>query len=492
MNKKRKPFIIILIIISLAAMSCSDLSRIAADAKNAFAVYHILTFYANDGSGNTATQAIAEDSTVALLANTFINATDNSLIFAGWSATTDGSVEYADCANYTMGTSDAELYAVWEESHGISISTDIEDESNVTVTPDDSVEITKGTSASFSIPNTYSSYQWYLDGDVISGATSSSISVETSSMSLGVHSLAVLFSDSEGIEYSETITIYVVWTGATYNITYNGNGSIGGSVPTDNTEYITGDTATVLGNTGNLVRTNYVFTGWNAESDLSGIDYGAGAEVTFSGSDITLYAKWIPTSSIVFKEDFSTSGYLNGSTPDVGGNWQATGTLQVVDGVLDTNTAGSSTTKTAYAAFTEALGAGETLTLTFETTTTAGTFTNFGYAGFSLFTGFSSSSSPGTERVFMGSVASYGLWGIDQTIPGTKTLISPDLNTQVQTAYFTYDYDTGGWSFTVGGRELSSGTGTASLALNAVRIGAGAIDSEYADIAITNIYIDKQ
>ena len=380
MNKKLKLLLITIpIIIGLAAMGCSDLSRIAADAENAFAVYHILTFYANDGSGTTKTQAIAEDSTAALPANTFINATDSSLIFAGWSATTDGSVEYADRANYTMGTSDAELHAIWEEGHGI----------------------------------TY------------------------------------------------------------YTLTYNGNGNTSGSAPTDSNTYEEGDTATVLGNTGNLARSGYVFTGWNAESDLSGIDYGAGATVTFESSDITLYAKWVPSSSIVFREDFSTTGDLDGSTPDVGGDWTCNSAAESFEvetaGVFDTNT-DSTEGACVFAAFADGavLGAGETLTLTFETTATDGTFAANGWAGFSLLSGYTNPSAAYGEHCFMGSPNEVSGWGVDQAVFGgikglctdgtvfsTSDAYLPSgktqLTAQTQTCYFTYNYDTGAMTFTVGG-----------------------------------------
>jgi hypothetical protein len=44
---------------------------------------------------------------------------------------------------------------------------------------------------------------------------------------------------------------------STYSVIYNGNGATGGSVPTDSTNYLQGQTVTVLGNTGNLVNGSY-------------------------------------------------------------------------------------------------------------------------------------------------------------------------------------------------------------------------------------------
>ncbi|HWR54970.1 MAG TPA: S-layer homology domain-containing protein, partial [Negativicutes bacterium] len=84
-----------------------------------------------------------------------------------------------------------------------------------------------------------------------------------------------------------------------YAVKYNGNGSTGGSVPTDVTNYIYGDSATVLGNTGSLVRTGYIFAGWSTAPNGSGTVYAAGATVTIPSHNLTLYAIWenIPRSS---------------------------------------------------------------------------------------------------------------------------------------------------------------------------------------------------
>ena len=55
-----------------------------------------------------------------------------------------------------------------------------------------------------------------------------------------------------------------------YTLTYNGNGSSAGTAPTDGKTYQQGDKATVLGNTGSLVRAGYNFTGWNSKDDGTG------------------------------------------------------------------------------------------------------------------------------------------------------------------------------------------------------------------------------
>lgn len=66
----------------------------------------------------------------------------------------------------------------------------------------------------------------------------------------------------------------------TYSVTYNGNGNTGGAVPADATVYSSGNTVTVLGNTGSLARTGYTFNNWNTASNGSGATYAGGG--TFS------------------------------------------------------------------------------------------------------------------------------------------------------------------------------------------------------------------
>ena len=84
------------------------------------------------------------------------------------------------------------------------------------------------------------------------------------------------------------------WCGATcHGVVYGRNNATGGTAPIDATNYTDGQTVTVLGNTGNLERTGYTFTGWNTKADGSGTDYAASDAFPFSG-DVTLYAKWAP------------------------------------------------------------------------------------------------------------------------------------------------------------------------------------------------------
>ena len=129
------------------------------------------------------------------------------------------------------------------------------------------------------------------------------------------------------------VTLYAQWTTLpTYTVTYNGNGSTGGTIPTDSTAYTNGQTVTVLANTGTLVKSLNAFNGWNTAANGSGTSYAASGAVTFiiGAADVTLYAQWttLPTYTVTYAGNGSTGGtvptdgtaYINGQTVTVLGN----------------------------------------------------------------------------------------------------------------------------------------------------------------------------
>jgi uncharacterized repeat protein (TIGR02543 family) len=110
-----------------------------------------------------------------------------------------------------------------------------------------------------------------------------------------------------------TTTDHCDYCGLTcYRVLYDSNNATDGTVPVDNTVYLSGQTVTVLANTGNLVRTGYTFAGWNTKANGSGTTYAAGATFVISGN-ITLYAKWQPITYIVrfHKNDGGEDEYTN-------------------------------------------------------------------------------------------------------------------------------------------------------------------------------------
>ena len=92
---------------------------------------------------------------------------------------------------------------------------------------------------------------------------------------------------------AENVTLYAQWvnTSVNWTLTYDGNGSTGGSVPASPTQYPDGAGVSVLGQTS-LVRAGYTFLGWNTAIDGTGANYPIGNSIVMS-SDKTLYAQWV-------------------------------------------------------------------------------------------------------------------------------------------------------------------------------------------------------
>ncbi|MBI9106447.1 MAG: InlB B-repeat-containing protein [Spirochaetales bacterium] len=107
-----------------------------------------------------------------------------------------------------------------------------------------------------------------------------------------------------------------------YTVTYDGNGNTGGSVPAIATESI----ITVLGNTESLVKSGYVFDGWNTASDGSGTSYSADSTFTIGTTDISLFAVWVKFSieSIRYASDAAEYDRF-GSSVDISGDYAIVG-----------------------------------------------------------------------------------------------------------------------------------------------------------------------
>ncbi len=83
-----------------------------------------------------------------------------------------------------------------------------------------------------------------------------------------------------------------------FTITYDGNGSNGGSVPVDTKSYNAGDKVTVL-LPGSMTRTGATFAYWNTKADGTGTFYGWPKDMSFlAGGNLTLYAQWFVTTGL--------------------------------------------------------------------------------------------------------------------------------------------------------------------------------------------------
>ncbi len=82
-----------------------------------------------------------------------------------------------------------------------------------------------------------------------------------------------------------------------FTVKYISNGANSGSVPVDNTAYNSGDTVTVLGNTGGLAQTHANFVYWSTANDDTGTVQGPGSTFTITGN-VTLYAQYFSSNGL--------------------------------------------------------------------------------------------------------------------------------------------------------------------------------------------------
>lgn len=77
-----------------------------------------------------------------------------------------------------------------------------------------------------------------------------------------------------------------------HSVLYNSNGANGGTVPVFSMNALIGSIVTVPGNTGNLVKDDHLFVGWNTEADGSGTLLQPGDVFVMPAGNIVLYVAW--------------------------------------------------------------------------------------------------------------------------------------------------------------------------------------------------------
>ncbi len=271
---------------------------------------------AYDGNGNTGGavptdgSSYADGDTVTVLGNTG-SLVRTGYTFAGWNTAADGSgTSYTGGDTFAIGLSNVTLYAQWTAI-------------DYTVTYDGN------TNTGGAVPTDGNTYN-ITNTVTVLGNTGSL--VKTSYTFSGWNTAA----NGSGTSYnggdtfamgSSNVTLYAQWTEITYSVTYNGNSNTGGAVPTDGTSYHYTDTATVLGNTGSLVRTGYTFTGWNTAADGSGTSYTGGDTFAIGLSNVTLYAQW---SAVNYAVTYNGNTNTGGAAPTDGNTYHITDTVTVL------------------------------------------------------------------------------------------------------------------------------------------------------------------
>jgi uncharacterized repeat protein (TIGR02543 family) len=194
-------------------------------------------------SGSTVAQTIASNASATLTSNGFINTGYN---FSGWSTTSGGSVIYPNEANYTMGTTNATLYAVWTlaSSPTISYSGSLA-----------SVNTTYGTASSS--PTSFSVSGSNLTNDIsISAPSGYEVAVGA-----GTYASSQTLTQTIGVLANTTINVRLAATTAA--------GTYSGNIALTSTGASSANVATVSSTVSQKVLTISGLTGTNKEYDGS-------------------------------------------------------------------------------------------------------------------------------------------------------------------------------------------------------------------------------
>jgi uncharacterized protein (TIGR02145 family)/uncharacterized repeat protein (TIGR02543 family) len=257
-----------------------------------------------NGNGNTGGTVPVDANFYQQGATVTVKANTGALVrtgytFAGWNTAADGSgASYAGGETFTMGASNAMLYAKWTKNPTYSITYNGNGNTGGTV-PIDANAYEQGanvtvrantgnlTKASF----TFAGWNTAADGSGTSYAGVATLTMGTAN-----------------------IILYAKWTqNPTYTMTYNGNGNTTGTVPSDANFYELNAAVTIMPNTGNLTKSGYTFAGWNTAADGSGTLYAAGATLTMGTANVTLYARW--TQNPTYTVTYSGNGNATGTVP---------------------------------------------------------------------------------------------------------------------------------------------------------------------------------
>ena len=273
-----------------------DATYMVTQDANLYAVWQInsytITYDKNDGSGTTASSTYNYNSTSAL---SFSNPWSRTgYTYLGW-ATVSGAT--AAASSYTVNGT-VTLYAVWQINSYV-----------ITFKKNDGTVTSTTSSFNYGATNALGfANPWSRTGYTFLGwSTANNASVADSSYTV-----------------SGVVTLFAVWQGATYTITYNKNDGSGATT----TSSYTFNSTDALSFANPWTRTNYNFLGWATTAAAT----SSATSFTVSKA-ANLYAVWkIVTYTITFAKNdgsatVSTKSYNSGATNALGlaSPWSKTG-----------------------------------------------------------------------------------------------------------------------------------------------------------------------
>ena len=210
----------------------------------------------------------------------------NGYIFAGWSTSANGSVEYKPGSRFTKDLdsngASITLYAVWTPwKHTIHYNSNIP------------TNAPTGTTTVSNMPGDQT--KTFDEKLMISSNKPTRKGYNFAGWSTSANGNVVY---QPGAEYKNdqnggTVTLYAKWTAWKHTVHYNANGGDQNSVPTDQTK--TFDQAIILSDK-KPTRHGYNFVRWNTKADGTGTSYEAKGNYNHdqNGGTVTLYAIWTP------------------------------------------------------------------------------------------------------------------------------------------------------------------------------------------------------
>jgi hypothetical protein len=214
--------------------------------------------------------------------------------FMAWNSSADGSgTRYAPGDEYAYTSENLILFAQWLPLGSVDVTVTIAEPkygslafSEATLSAQKGKTITVAATGSLATGGT--DWAWYLDGAAISGQTSSTLTLPTSDISVGSHSVSCA-ATSGGVRYSGGFALSVA---APFAVSFDGNGNTAGSPPSARA-FTSGESVTLPTVAGtSFARSGYSFLGWAASANATTAPYGDGASIGPLTASVTLYAVW--------------------------------------------------------------------------------------------------------------------------------------------------------------------------------------------------------
>ena len=245
-------------------------------------VTYTVSFNANGGTGTMTSDNVNHGSNYTIKANTFTRAGHT---FTGWRTAATGGTAHAAGAAINNVTGNITLFAQWTP---------------ITYTVSFNANGGTGTMTSDNV-NHGSNYT--IKANAFTRAGHTFTGWRTAATGGTAHAAGAAINNVTG-----NITLFAQWTPITYTVTFNANGGTG-TMTVDNVNH--GSNYTIKANT--FTRVDHTFTGWSTAAS-GGTAHAAGATINNVAGNITLFAQWTASTSVLSTDRvIPPGGFDNGA-----------------------------------------------------------------------------------------------------------------------------------------------------------------------------------